>query len=71
MNIQVIDKQPNNYRLIINGIECTFMPMDIFTNGLFPVKKCLNNNSLGWYVGRKFVSHKQIKTAIQTQCTER
>jgi hypothetical protein len=64
MNIQLIDKQNNNYRLLIDGFKCLFIPMELFTKGLFPVKKCLNNNSLGWYVNRKFVSYKQIKKSI-------
>lgn len=63
-DIQLIEKEKNNYRLLINGIECLFIPLDLFTNELFPVKKCLNNNSLGWYVNRKFISYKQIKKAI-------
>jgi len=65
MNIKLIDKQSNNYRLLINEIECLFIPMELFTTGLLPVKKCLNNNSLGWYVNRKFVSYNQIKKAIK------
>jgi hypothetical protein len=63
-NIQLIEKQKGNYRLNINGIECLFIPMELFTTGLFPLKKCLNNNSLGWYVKRKFISYKQIKKII-------
>lgn len=64
MNIQMIEKQKNNYRLTVYGIECLFIPLDLFTTGLFPVKKCLVNGSLGWYVNRKFVSYNQIKKAI-------
>lgn len=64
MSIQLIEKQKGSYRLLIYGIECVFKPMELFTTGLFPVKKCLNNGSLGWYVNRKFVSYKQIKKAI-------
>jgi hypothetical protein len=62
--IQFLNKQNNNYRLLINGIECLFIPMELYTTGLMPVKKCLNNNSLGWYINRKFVSYRQIKKAI-------
>jgi hypothetical protein len=63
-NIQIIEKQNGNYRLLINGIECLFIPLDLFTTGLMPVKRTQVNNSLGWYVNRKFVSYKQIKKAI-------
>lgn len=65
MTIQLIDKQGSNYRLSIYGIECLFIPMELFTTGLFPVKKCLSNGSLGWYVKRKFVSYKQVKKVIK------
>lgn len=61
----MLDKQRVGYRLLIYGTECQFMPMELFTTGLFPVKKCLNNGSFGWYVNRKFVSYRQIKAAIK------
>jgi hypothetical protein len=64
MEIQVIEKQGKKYRLKINEIECLFVPMDLFTTRFLPVKRCLNNNSIGWYVNRKFVSYKKIKKAI-------
>lgn len=64
MNIQLIEKQKGSYRLMIYGIDCVFKPMELFTTGLFPVKKCMNNGSLGWYVNRKFVSYKQIKKVL-------
>ena len=59
--IQVIDKHSGNYRLIINGGECIFKPMELFNTGLFPVKKCVVNGSLGWYVKRRFISYNKIK----------
>lgn len=65
MSIQLIDKQSNNYRLLISGVECLFIPMELFTTGIFPVKKCIVNGSLGWYVARKFISYKQIKKTIK------
>ena len=60
----MIEIQNNNYRLIINGVECLFKPMDLFTTSFLPVKKCVVNGSLGWYVGRKFISYKKIKKTI-------
>lgn len=65
MNIQLIEKQVNIYRLTINGIACDFIPLELFTNGILPAKKCMVNGSLGWYVNRKFVSYRQIKNAIK------
>ena len=64
MNIQVIDKQGDNYRLIIYELDCLFIPFELFTTGLFPVKRTTVNGSLGWYVKRKFVSYNKVKKAI-------
>lgn len=65
MNIKLIERQGNNYRLLIDGVECLFIPLDLFTTGIMPVKRTQVNNSLGWYVNRKFASYKQIKKAIK------
>ena len=65
MTIQLLNKQGNNYRLNIYGCECVFKPMELFTTGLFPVKKCIVNGSLGWYVNRKFVSYRKIKKVLK------
>jgi hypothetical protein len=64
MDIQLIEKQNNIYRLKINGVNCCFISLDLFINGLFPIKRCYVNGSLGWYVNRKFVSYNQIKKCI-------
>lgn len=69
MIIKLIEKQSNNYRLLIDGIECLFIPLDLFTTGLFPVKRTNVNGSLGWYVNRKFISYKKIKKAIHEKTT--
>lgn len=65
MAIQLLERKDNNYRLLIDNIECLFIPLDLFTTGLSPVKRTTVNNSLGWYVNRKFLSYKKIKKAIK------
>lgn len=50
---------------MINEVECLFMPMDLFTTSFLPVKKCVVNGSIGWYVNRKFISYNKIKKAIK------
>ncbi len=65
--IQLINKHGNTYRLKIYNVECVFMPPDLFIKNLFPVKRCLNNNSFGFYVNREFVSYKQIKIVIKNE----
>jgi hypothetical protein len=62
--IQLIEKQNGNYRLLINEVECLFKPMELFINKFMPVKKCCVNGSLGWYVGRKFISYNKIKKSL-------
>ena len=62
--IQLIEKQDSNYRLIINGTSCLFIPMNLFLHDLLPVKKCQVNGSIGWYVNREFISYNKIKKAI-------
>ena len=63
--VQLIDYNNKNYRLLINGVECLFIPMELFITGILPVKKCLVKGSLGWYIKRKFVSYSKIKKAIK------
>jgi hypothetical protein len=70
MEIQLLEKQGNKYRLKINDKEVLFIPLELFTTKFLPVRKCLNNNSLGWYVNRKFVSYRKIKNVIKTKKNE-
>ena len=65
MDIQLIEKHKNIYRLLIDGVRCDFIPLDLFIHNIFPVKRCVANGRLGWYVKRKFVSYWQIKKAIK------
>ena len=64
MTIKLIDKQGGNYRLKIGNTFCLFSELNLFTNGLFPVKRTMVNGSLGWYVERNFISYNKIKCAI-------
>ena len=64
MTVKLTEKQGDNYRLKIGNTFCLFNKLNLFTNGLFPVKRTMANGSLGWYVERKFVSYKKIKYAI-------
>lgn len=65
MLIELIERQGNKYRLKVDNTEVLFIPLDLFTTRFLPVKRCLSNGSLGWYVNRKFTSYKQIKNAIK------
>ena len=65
--IQLIENKEGNYRLLINKVECLFKPMELFTTSFLPIKKCIVNGSLGWYVGRKFISYNKIKKTIKTK----
>lgn len=50
----------------IHGVDCVFMPMELFTdNNFLPNKKTVKGSTLGWYVNRKFVSYNQIRDAIR------
>lgn len=63
--IQLTEKQKGKFCMVINGIHCVFMPMELFAeNNLFPLKKVVKGSTLGWYVNRKFVSFWQIKKEI-------
>ena len=51
----------------IHGVDCVFMPMELFTgNNFLPNKKIVKGSTLGWYVNRKFVSYNQIRAAIKS-----
>lgn len=63
--IQFIEKQTGKFYLKIYGIDCIFMPMELFTDTRFlPLNKIVKGSTLGWYVNRKFVSYWQLKNAI-------
>lgn len=62
--IQVTQIQHGKIHLIINGIECVFMPMELFRNDQFlPVKKKVKGSALYWYVNGD-VSYNKIKNEI-------
>ena len=63
--IQVTDIQKGKFCMVIHGVECVFMPMELFVDYQFlPLDKKIKKSTLGWYVARKFVSYNQIKKAI-------
>lgn len=65
--IQLIEKHKGKYTLIIQGIECVFMPMDLFLSSSFlPLKPFVpkGKSVIKWKVNGKQVSYKQIKNAI-------
>lgn len=65
--IQLIDKQKGKYTMLINGIECVFMPMYLFrADSFLPLTPFVpkNKSVIKWKVGGKQVSYKQIKEAI-------
>ena len=63
--IQLIEKQKGKFCIKIHGVDCVFIPMELFAGCQFmPLDKKLKGSTLGWYVRRKFVSYNQIKKAI-------
>lgn len=63
--IQLIDKQKGKFYIKIHGVDCVFMPMELFVDYQFlPLNKIVKGSTLGWYVNRKFVSYNQIKNTI-------
>lgn len=62
--VQVIENNGNKWHMIINGVDCVFIPLSLFVgNNLFPTKPNVEKG-LRWRVNRKWVSYKQIKNAI-------
>jgi hypothetical protein len=67
--IQLIDKQPYKYTMIIHGKLCVFIPMALFIgSNLFPARAYVpkGKSVLKWKVGGKEVSYNQINKAICT-----
>lgn len=67
--IQNIEKHNNSWHFEFNGVECVFIPMALYTNGLLPLEpNC--DNGLRWRIKGKWISYNQIKKAI-TQNNDR
>lgn len=65
--IQLIEIQTNKYTLKIYGIECIFIPMNLFiSNSFLPLTAFVpkNKSVIKWKVNGKQVSYNQIKKAI-------
>lgn len=64
--IQVTEIQIGKFCMEIYGVDCVFMPIELFVEYQFlPLKKVLKGSTIGWYVARKFISYNQIKKAIK------
>lgn len=62
--IQVINIQPGKIQLKINGVDCVFMPMEVFTKKSFiPLRKKVKGSALYWHINGD-VSYNQVKAAI-------
>lgn len=62
--------QLKSYRIILNNIECTFIPMDLFLkNDIIPLKKQVHKSKgyLFWNVIGKQISYNKIKSEILKQ----
>lgn len=67
--IQLIDKQKGKYTLLIHGVICVFMPMDLFIgNSFMPAKSFVpkGKSVIKWKVNGKQISYNQIKKAISS-----
>jgi hypothetical protein len=61
--IQLIEKQ--GFCMEIYGTRCSYIPVELWTDGIVPLKKIAKGTTIGWYVKRKFVSVFQIHKAIR------
>lgn len=63
--IEVIEKQGNSWRMLIDGEPFSFLPLSLYRgNDLFPIPADAEHG-LRWRIERnKWVSYKQIKKAI-------
>jgi hypothetical protein len=71
MNIQLIGKQQNKYTLIINNIDCVYIPpMSLFVGANWLPSKAFvpkSKSVIKWTVGDKQVSYNQIKSIIKNK----
>lgn len=66
----MIDNQTKSYRLVLNNIECTFIPMELFLNNeIMPIRKQVHKTKgyLFWNVSGKQISYNKIKSEIKKQ----
>ena len=57
--------QITKFCININGVDVVFMPPVLFrADQLLPLPGKVKGSTLGWYVNRKFVSYKKIKSML-------
>ena len=65
--LQVTDKQGNSYKLQINEMACTFIPLSLYVgNKLFPQKPMVHKSKgyLFWLAAKQRISYFSINKAI-------
>jgi hypothetical protein len=64
--IQVIERQNNNWHMVINGKACTFAvkPLALYIGNNLFAEIPDTENGLRWRINRKWISYLQIKAAI-------
>jgi hypothetical protein len=64
--IQVIERQNNNWHMVIHGKVCTFAikPMALYMGNNLFAEDTDAENGLRWRINRKWISYKQVKAAI-------
>jgi len=63
--IQCIEKQGHTFCFVIEGRRYDFVKCSLYLeNHFMPLSAKVKGSTMGWYIGRKFVSYNQLKKAI-------